>query len=327
MSNINNRCQYDDPDGFVCESEANSSGFCYWHDKSMDKSGPTVKTALEAYVRNGGLLRGICLKRAELSGVDLVNHHHKTGHDLSYSDLYHADLTDAHLFNIKLDNASLMKADLRGANLNCASLVDTNLLGAKWSKAKIENISFGKKLIQEQQAHQCLKEKNISGACDYFEQSEEIYRDLRKHAEREGIFSLAGTFIQRELTMRRFQLPPMSTKRIASKMVDLFCGYGEDPWRIILLSILLIIICAVLYAVTGLNYNGDLVAFSMQQTMQTNVDVFFSCLYYSVVTFTTLGYGDFTPIGLSRALAAFEAFTGSFTIALFVVVFVKKMTR
>lgn len=123
--------------------------------------------------------------------------------------------------------------------------------------------------------------------------------------------------------MRRSQLPPMSTKSIASRMVDLFCGYGEDPWRIILLSILLIIICAVLYAVTGLNYNGDLVAFSMQQTLQTNVDVFFSCLYYSVVTFTTLGYGDFTPIGLSRTLAAFEAFTGSFTIALFVVVIVK----
>nr|WP_306518632.1 hypothetical protein [Rheinheimera sp.] len=34
-----------------------------------------------------------------------------------------------------------------------------------------------------------------------------------------------------------------------------------------------------------------------------------------------------TPIGVSRLVAAVEAFTGSFTIALFVVVFVKKMTR
>ena len=50
-------------------------------------------------------------------------------------------------------------------------------------------------------------------------------------------------------------------------------------------------------------------------------------IYYTLVTFTTLGYGDFTPVGLSRIFAAFEAFTGSFTLALFVVVFVKKMTR
>jgi hypothetical protein len=57
---------------------------------------------------------------------------------------------------------------------------------------------------------------------------------------------------------------------------------------------------------------------------QENLEQF---LYYSMVTLTTLGYGDFTPVGISRAIAAIEAFTGSFTIALFVVVFVKKMTR
>lgn len=37
---------------------------------------------------------------------------------------------------------------------------------------------------------------------------------------------------------------------------------------------------------------------------------FASAAYYSVVTFTTLGYGDFYPVGVGRALAALEAFTG-----------------
>ena len=35
-----------------------------------------------------------------------------------------------------------------------------------------------------------------------------------------------------------------------------------------------------------------------------------TCIYYSVVTFTTLGYGDFYPVGLARAMAALEALTG-----------------
>ncbi len=35
-----------------------------------------------------------------------------------------------------------------------------------------------------------------------------------------------------------------------------------------------------------------------------------TCAYYSIVTFTTLGYGDFYPQGAARALAALEAFTG-----------------
>lgn len=34
------------------------------------------------------------------------------------------------------------------------------------------------------------------------------------------------------------------------------------------------------------------------------------CLYFSVVTFTTLGYGDFRPTEASRAVAAIEALTG-----------------
>jgi hypothetical protein len=37
---------------------------------------------------------------------------------------------------------------------------------------------------------------------------------------------------------------------------------------------------------------------------------FGTSVYYSVVTFTTLGYGDFYPVGLGRTLAAMEALTG-----------------
>jgi len=127
--------------------------------------------------------------------------------------------------------------------------------------------------------------------------------------------------------MRRMQMPKYSVKRATSKVVDLFCGYGEAPLRIVGISMLLILVCAILYTFTGLNYQGEFFIYSSNQSLSENFSFFLSSLYYSVVTFTTLGYGDFTPVGISRAIAAIEAFTGSFTIALFVVVFVKKMTR
>lgn len=38
-------------------------------------------------------------------------------------------------------------------------------------------------------------------------------------------------------------------------------------------------------------------------------------LYLSVATFTTLGYGDFAPLGVGRALAAIEALTGYVVLA------------
>lgn len=42
---------------------------------------------------------------------------------------------------------------------------------------------------------------------------------------------------------------------------------------------------------------------------------------------TTLGYGDFSPVGWAKPFAAIEAFAGAFMIALFILAFVKKMTR
>lgn len=332
MNKIKLLCQYQDPDNsnehaYCCQGEANSSGYCYWHDKSADKSGDDVKAKLENYAQSGGMLRGIILAKAQLQGVDLVNHHNKIGYDFSYADFYHAKLKSAHLFNINLQHASIMKADVRFANLNCADLQNTNMLGVKWTGSKFENVKIGKKLKQEVQAKHEIKQGNLQASVDYLEQAEEIYRDLRKHAEHEGIFTLSGYFIQKELTMRRLQLPRYSLKRNISKLVDLFCGYGEAPLRIIGLSIAIIFLCAIIYAFTGLSYNNTVQAISADQSLQENIALFFSSLYYSVVTFTTLGYGDFTPVGISRAIAAIEAFTGSFTIALFVVVFVKKMTR
>jgi hypothetical protein len=327
MKKQNNLCQYKDPEGYVCDQTANNSSYCYWHDHSIDKTGTDVKQALVNFASSGGLTRGIGLKNADLSHIDLVNHHDKKGYDFSYADLYRANLFGAHLFNIKLSKASLMKADLKSAKLNCANLEQTNLLGVKWKGCKIENIVIGKKLSQENLAKKSLKDKNLEEATDYFEQAEEVYRDLRKHSEQEGIFALSGDLIQKELTMRRMQMPKYSLKRLTSKIVDLFCGYGEAPLRIVGISILLILFCAILYTFTGLNYQGEYLAYSSNQSSTENFEFFLSSLYYSVVTFTTLGYGDFTPIGISRAIAAIEAFTGSFTIALFVVVFVKKMTR
>ncbi|GAI81392.1 unnamed protein product, partial [marine sediment metagenome] len=51
----------------------------------------------------------------------------------------------------------------------------------------------------------------------------------------------------------------------------------------------------------------------------------FDCIYFSTITFTTLGYGDFRPLeGWGRILAGSEAFIGAFMMALFVYTFARR---
>ncbi|WP_087017873.1 pentapeptide repeat-containing protein [Thaumasiovibrio subtropicus] len=323
-----NHCHYQDPDGYVCHNKCeDGSNYCYWHDPEIIKNNPDDVKKFEQYAKEGGLLRGVSMKRANLEHVNLVNYNSKHGYDLSYADFYRANLRGGHLFNVRIEHGSLMKADLSEANLHCAKLRFCNLLGVKLKGAKIDNIDVGAQLIQERKGHEESRLKHTEQALDFFEQAEEIYRDLRKAAENQGIFMMAGHCLQKELTMRRMQMPKLSLRRLTSKVVDLFCGYGENPMRVVSFSLLLIFTCAILYFFFGIQFDGNLVRFSPAASMSANGLALVECLYYSVVTFTTLGYGDFIPIGFSRLIAATEAFTGSFTIALFVVVFVKKMTR
>lgn len=320
-------CQFISSKGEACTGSDLGNGFCFWHDQAIDKSAMDLTERLEAYASGGGMLQGICLKRANLKNVNLVIPGSAIGYDMRGADLYRADLENAHLFNINLEGASLMKANLRHANLHCAQLHNTNLLGTKLSGSKIDNIKIGQHVQQEAIAKAADKAKDLVKARDFYEQSEEIYRNLRKAAEASGIYTLAGHYARKELTMRRMQYDKWSQQRFVSKAVDLFCGYGESPVNVILFSLMLIFICAVLFFLFGIQSAEGHIQLSFEHSLWQNINDFFSAIYFSVVTFTTLGYGDIQPVGLSRLVATIEAFIGSFALALYVVVFVQKTTR
>ena len=284
-----------------------------------------LKTLLEQRAKTSKSMTRFNLAKAELSGINLVHKGSKTGYQLTDSDLYRADLSDAHCFMLDLSGSSLMKADFSFANLHCANLSNCNMLGANFKGAKLENVTWGDEILQQRRA---TETKDPKQAKDYYEQAEEVYRNLRMVTEKQGLFEQAGQFFQSEMAMRRKQMPLYSLKRCISKFVDLFCGYGERPIRVVGFTSAVIGVFSVLFFYSGIHYGDQLIAFDSSLTVGENINHFLSSVYFSVVTYTTLGYGDITPtLGFSRFLAALEALIGGFTLALFVVVFVKKMTR
>lgn len=325
MESKTGRCRYQNPDGWCCDQPSGESGLCYWHDPHIDKSNDNIKQQVEQWAAAGKPLDGFQLARTDLEDIDLVNRGCKDGYQCRGADFYRANLSDAHFFGLDLRGSSLMKAKLVGANLHCAKLGGCNLLGAELARAKLENIEWGQYLKQELEAKQSRRQRRSQQAAQLYQEAEEVCRNIRKQCEKQGLFEMAGDFFKREMRFRRYQMPRFSTKRIISKLVDLFCGYGEDPLRVVGFSIFLIVVCALAYFF--LDTTGAHPIYEGVTGWQFYVLEFFNSLYFSVVTFTTLGYGDISPVGVARFIAACEAFLGSFTMALFVVVFVKKMTR
>ena len=105
-------------------------------------------------------------------------------------------------------------------------------------------------------------------------------------------------------------------KWLGSCFVNGIFGYGEQPGKVILSAILIILLFAFLFMGFGIS-NVDIERITTKN--------FFDCIYFSTVTFTTLGYGDFRPLeGWGRVLAGSEAFIGAFMMALFVYTFARK---
>ncbi len=74
---------------------------------------------------------------------------------------------------------------------------------------------------------------------------------------------------------------------------------------------------ALIFSFLGINHSSS-------QSFYLNLNVFYNALYFSVITFTTLGYGDVTPVTIGKIMAAIEAFSGVFIAPFFVITVYKR---
>lgn len=103
----------------------------------------------------------------------------------------------------------------------------------------------------------------------------------------------------------------------------LLFGYGERPTRVLVAGLLIIVVCALFYASPYANvcYRSD------EQTRPLDL---MDGLYFSTITFTTLGFGDMYPQRtdrVTRSVAMAEAISGACLMALFVVCLAKRFSR
>lgn len=99
--------------------------------------------------------------------------------------------------------------------------------------------------------------------------------------------------------------------------------YATSPMRVITSMSIIYIIFSVLYYVLPFFISASLQS-SLQLTDAHSLAVAF---YYSAVTFFTIGYGDYYPLGYFRVAATTEGFLGMFLMSYFVVAFVRKILR
>lgn len=110
-----------------------------------------------------------------------------------------------------------------------------------------------------------------------------------------------------------------------SKLGDVFmwvtCGYGVKPHHTIWLGVVIILVFSFIY------WRGD----GIRRLKETDGDgsqvSFGDALYFSMITCTTVGYGDWYPVDRYRKFVMVEGLVGWLTLALFLVTLANVMIR
>jgi hypothetical protein len=128
-----------------------------------------------------------------------------------------------------------------------------------------------------------------------------------------------------------------------------FMGYGVLPLRVVVSSLVIIFLFALVYLMSSefapqrfgeirstqpdtlvaADRKGDPPAAGsiVPEWVRNTLGRFVECLYFSVVTFTTLGYGDFVPTNWLRWVAGLEALVGACMMSMFIVTIARRIIR
>lgn len=181
----------------------------------------------------------------------------------------------------------------------------------------------------------CFKRKR-------FGDDESFWRFMKQASQEAGYYQQAGECFYRErcghfwqkfrgsnfenLTQPQKLMRWLKGTRLLPELIFgrwLF-GYGERPIRVLIASVIVIFVC-------GLFYSSDWARLSVSYDVQKGDIEFFEGLYYSTITFSTLGLGDIHPTGgqdwLTRLVTMIESLSGLCLISLFIVSLSKRFSR
>lgn len=284
-------------------------------------------------INDGRKTRTLNLDFVNLNGLKIDHFHHAhdfriwfsfaenitINGDFHFIDAYHSSFYSAvypKKSNLKLSNGTFQRWSIKDCNFDFTA---TNSSIIAW---KFKGIDFYGTLSNSDMSDCEFAVSKIKFKHSYFTAKEfhatlkRIYsqigkrKDASEHFYLEKQYERKSFFFARENFFEEYNRYKKNTflvlifykkyviKYIKSSFLNFLWGYGEKPIRVFRISFLSILICSLLYyflPISVTETKGDLV----------------NSIYYSIVTFTTLGYGDINQTHwFLKIVSALEALLG-----------------
>ncbi len=238
------------------------------------------------------------------------------------------NIIDSRLYWVEFFNCEIFGAYFENTKLSNINLDNSSFGRFSFNRVEVENIIYNPPKKQYY--------TNYSGTCEGISENYKRFRVLfqnngqRSEASQayysERLYELKhlwyGSRLKESITYlwkRNFQFARASIyyqikrllKAISYSFSYLIWGFGEKPIRTVLTSLVILLSYTFIYFLSSI------------ETIGGN---FINSFYLSSIMFTTLGFGDFSPLqtGGFKLLLASEALLGAFTFGLFIAGYANK---
>lgn len=300
-------------------------------DSAKFRHADLTEADLSSSICNNADLQGSRLHSARVVGTELWNA------NLQGVDFSNANLTKAYLSDAKLQDADFFGSQFDSTTIAFANLDDAKIRYIIWGDGIQKRYNIGDEIDLE---------KVSSGEKKELIQQivEDTYRDLENIYRKEGKRVVADAFHFRLNEIITASYPywnPLKILRFVFLRISY--GYGTQPMNLAFWSLGLVLLFMVIFAAitSTKSKSGIYVVKTLRNGIRREYLLrnrghllFFDCFYFSLLSFSTFGYGaiqpkqwleffnfkpvEYKPVGWARICVGIEASLGIYTFALLV---------
>lgn len=238
------------------------------------------------------------------------------------------------LTNAVWDHCGIVDCGITECELDGFGIVNSEKVNIKFSDQRLSTVGERTFIDYRIKKHSVgkLDERERNDYLELLRDKAATLHGVASVFEKNGLANHAGEYYYQAKSLEYRTLSKWSGEKFADWIKWALCGYGERPLHTFLTIVVSTLFFAVLYFFGGIDANGCVINYSIAKLGDTGIlqimRDYGHCIFFSVTTFSTVGYGNYVPLGACSSLfAAVHMFMGVGLCALWTGCIFRKLSR